>query len=218
MRAPNFFNLIFISSLLLSPKGWSNQLYTYQGVLSGVKTITKWIVKDSENKVDISGQNRGNEVKLEYTPTFNLQQFIEKEPDAAPFEVKREGEKLFVKNHDTEKPLNVGSQPWIQEFKFGFIPFLKSTDKTIDFAIVYRKDTSLHEMIASKEEVEKIQVNGKEYEAQKLKITLRGFKKRFWKAEVWYDTKKHLLIKYKSNEGPGTPYTEVTLLEEETPT
>jgi hypothetical protein len=67
-------------------------------------------------------------------------------------------------------------------------------------------------MIATKLDVEDLTINGKIYNAQKLKITLQGFKKRFWKAEVWYDTATHLMLRYKANEGPGTPITDTIFL------
>ena len=66
-------------------------------------------------------------------------------------------------------------------------------------------------MIATKDYVEDLSINGKSYKAQKLKITLQGFKKRFWKAEVWYDLQTLELLRYKANEGPGTPITEINL-------
>ncbi len=213
MRYQLLFCTFFFCSFLFSPQGWSQQFYTYQGVLSGVKTLTKWIIADTDNKIEISGQNRGNEIKLEYTPTFDLQLFIEKEPDTSLFEVQRDGSQLSIKNRNVAKTIKIGSTPWIQEFKFGFTPFLKSTARKIDFVIVYKKNTSIHEMVATKEKLEKLLVGEKKYDTQKLKITLRGFKKRFWKAEVWYDTKTNILIKYRANEGPGTPHTEVTLVQ-----
>ena len=108
--------------------------------------------------------------------------------------------------------MTLGKLPWIQEFKFGFQPFLKSQDKELPFTIVYSKDTTLHDMIATKEKIEKVTVGSKTYETQKLKITLQGFKKRFWKAEAWFDLETNLMVKYTSNEGPGTPSIEVTLL------
>jgi len=52
-----------------------------------------------------------------------------------------------------------------------------------------------------------------EYRAQKVKVTLDGFYKKFWKAELWYDTKSHNLLYYKANEGPSTPYTILTIKE-----
>ena len=52
----------------------------------------------------------------------------------------------------------------------------------------------------------------KTFDARKLKITLTGFfKSMFWKAQLWYDIKTNVLVKYKANEGPDTPTTKVTI-------
>ena len=62
---------------------------------------------------------------------------------------------------------------------------------------------------------ETVEVAGTKYNAQKVKVTLTGFKKNFWKAQLWFDKESHLLIRYRANEAPGTPYTETTLIEVE---
>ena len=202
----------FATTLLFCFSLWSDQTITYQSSLEGTHTQTKWSLAETLKQVEIFGQNRGNEIQLKYSPTFDLIRYFEKDSKKPVFEIQKDGDVLSIKNNAKSKTLKLGKLPWIQEFKFGFQPFLKSKDKELPFTIVYNKDTTLHDMIATKEKIEKVTVGDKIYEAQKLKITLQGFKKRFWKAEAWFDLKTNLMVKYTSNEGPGTPPMEVTLL------
>ena len=202
----------FVSTFLFCFSLWSDQTITYQSSLEGTHTQTKWTLAETLKQVEILGQNRGNEIQLKYSPAFDLVHYFEKDVKKPVFEIQKEGNVLSVKNNAKSKTLKLGNLPWIQEFKFGFQPFLKSKDKELPFTIVYSKDTTLHDMIATKEKIEKVTVGSKTYETQKLKITLQGFKKRFWKAEAWFDLETNLMVKYTSNEGPGTPSIEVTLL------
>jgi hypothetical protein len=194
------------------------QTLVYNTSSEGTKTPTEWSIAVEEQKVEIHGQNKNSNLQLEYSPLFTLQRYLEehKQDKTKLLEVVRKENNLFVsQNKNATKILKLPNIPWIQEFKFGFKPFLEQTNqKEYSFCIVYAKDISLHEMIATKEKIEPLEVEGKSYEAQKLKITLKGFKKKFWKAEAWFDTKTHLLLKYKANEGPATPITEVTLLKQ----
>ncbi len=203
----------FYSILFCSIYTWGDQTIVYQSSLEGKDTQTKWVIDENPEKIAITGQNKGNDIQLHYSPNFTLEHYVEKESGTPSFEVHKVGSQLEVKNNTKSKILKIGNLHWIQEFKFGFQPFLKSSDTKHIFAIVHSKDNSFHEMVATKEKIEKVVIAATEYEAQKLKITLTGFKKRFWKAEVWFDLKTHLMLKYKSNEGPGTPPIEVTLIE-----
>ena len=208
------FRSFFIISSFFLTYAWGEQTVTYQASLEGKETKTHWVIEENQNTVEILGKNKGNDIKLKYSPSFSLLHYFESEPKASQLDIHREDSNLIVKNNTKAKILKIGNLPWIQEFKFGFQPFLKTSDKELFFGIVYNKDTSLHEMIATKESIEKITVAGQIYEAQKLKITLKGFKKRFWKAEAWFDLKTNLMVKYRSNEGPGTPPIEVTLIQD----
>jgi hypothetical protein len=159
------------------------------------------------------GKNRGNDIQLKYSPSFSLLHYIETGASVKSFEVVRDGALLIINNQSKTKTLKIGNLPWVQEFKFGFKPFLQNSDREFVFGIVYNKDNTLQEMVATKEKMETIVVNNQTYETQKLKITLTGFKKRFWKAEAWFDVKTQLMVQYRANEGPRTPVTEVTLMD-----
>lgn len=203
----------YLATLCFPLVMWSEQKMIYQSATEGIETKTEWVIDQEKQPIGIVGKNRGHDIELKYSPSFSLMHYLETESTNKAFEIVREGSKLIVNNQSKTKTLKLGNLPWIQEFKFGFKPFLQSPDRECVFGIVYSKDNSLQEMIATKEKIETLTVNNQSYEAQKLKITLTGFKKRFWKAEAWFDTKTQLMVQYRSNEGPRTPMTEVTLLD-----
>jgi len=93
---------------------------------------------------------------------------------------------------------------WVQDFNFGFNNFLKSTKRKFEFVLINPNDFTLNEMVAVKEGKNLLKINTREIKTQKIKVTLRGFKSMFWKAEIWYDIVDQKLVKYISNEGPGT--------------
>ncbi|MBX9923556.1 MAG: hypothetical protein K2Y01_05540 [Rhabdochlamydiaceae bacterium] len=204
---------LYLASLCIPLSIWSEQKMVYQSSTEGVHIQTEWVVDHQQEPIGIVGKNRGNDIQLKYSPSFSLLHYVETGSTAKAFEVVREGSMLIINNETKTKKLKLGNLPWVQEFKFGFKPFLQSSDQEFIFGIVYNKDNTLQEMIATKEKIETVTVNNQTYETQKLKITLTGFKKRFWKAEAWFDVKTKLMVQYRSNEGPRTPMTEVILLD-----
>lgn len=95
--------------------------------------------------------------------------------------------------------------PWIQDFEFGFKTFIQSNVKSLNYCVVNPSTLKLYEMVATKEEEEALQVGEKEYKALRVKVTLAGLKKMFWKGLIWYEKETGLMLKYEANEGPHTP-------------
>ena len=129
--------------------------------------------------------------------------------------IHREGEYLIatqeINGERNEKHFNIRNDTWVQEFDFCFKPFILSAMRDFKFSIVHPKKMSLHSMIATKQGYEQVDVPGKQYDALKVKVTLTGFKKMFWHADLWFDPQAGDLIKYMANEGPNTPLSTITL-------
>lgn len=106
---------------------------------------------------------------------------------------------------------HVDGDTWVQEFDFSFKPFILSETTEFKFSIVHPKKLNLHEMIATKQGFDQVEINEKVFKAQKVKVTLRGFKKMFWHADLWYEQGTGDLLMYKANEGPNTPTSVITL-------
>jgi hypothetical protein len=213
--------ILCILSIVILGKLTSVEKLTYESITEKMAIDTTWNIEKTESGIAIEGisSNKSNAL-LKMDKDFFLQHFIQKDPNKGyDIEARRIGDNLTITSKDKKgqrtKSYHIGSTPWVQEFTFGFKDFLTSKNKEYKFEILHPKNLEMHDMIATKEGLEDITIDGKEYATQKMKITLQGFKKRFWKAEVWYDTATKHLVRYKANEGPGTPVTELILIEKD---
>lgn len=206
---------ILAMSLLFCVNGIANQKIIYESVTKGESIQAFWSIEKKENKSEMDCVKKDKKIHVEYLLDNSLSNYTEGTSEKN-FCIEKTGPCLIVKNSEKgrEKVLShrIGNKLWIQEFNFGFQNFIRSEKKSCDFCIVYPKDLALHEMVATKEGEEEIQIAGKKYKTQKVKITLDGFKKQFWKAYAWFDKETALLVRYKANEGPRTPYTETSLI------
>ncbi|NNM43854.1 MAG: hypothetical protein HKM07_05880 [Chlamydiae bacterium] len=205
----------FFLSLAEAPK--PKYSYVYNEDVEGYELQTKWLVEVSQKGLEIEGFNTiaktfiacASDYALEKfiykTNTGNFQYVLQRDGDTLHVEGNPEGKKK-VKSHE------IGETPWLQEFGFGLRSFLESDEKNYKFCIVNPKDLGVVKMLAMKKKIETITVNDKEFKAQRIYVTLQGWKKAFWKADVWYDAESHDLLLYKANQGPNTPFTIVTLL------
>ncbi len=100
--------------------------------------------------------------------------------------------------------------PWVQQFGFGLMPFVKSNKKSFKFCLINTDKAELINMVAEKKEKTPLKINNQEYQSQHVKVTLTGFKSMFWSAEMWFNTKDGDLLKYVADSGPGTPITTIT--------
>ncbi|MBM3197685.1 MAG: hypothetical protein FJZ58_00320 [Chlamydiae bacterium] len=207
-----FFICFFVSRV------FAGQTIAYESTTAGESTPSEWVLQDVEGKIQVTGNAKGTDVEMSYSPSYALLQYKEKTNTAKELLVVKEGAYLFITNRDKgkEKILShkVSDTPWVQDFKFGLQPFLMSDAKKYAFCIVHPEKLDVHEMVAQKDMEEVLEVGGKTYFTQKVKISLKGFKKKFWTGYVWFDTTTHLMVKYRANKGPGTPYTEMLLVGE----
>ena len=121
-----------------------------------------------------------------------------------------------VNGEKTTEIYNIGQDIWIQEFAFCFHDFIRSNDKSLKFQIINARDISLHQMVATKKDIETLTIGDNSYTALKVRVTLTGFKQMFWKAETWYDQKTGDLLKYMATEGPGTTLDTITMISKKT--
>lgn len=189
----------------------------YESTTKGEAIQTLWNIHPKENQVVIKGIKKDKKIDIVYAPDFSLMEYTEKEGVDDSLFIEKVGPCLIVKSHQKgrDKILShkIGEKPWVQEFTFGMQKFIGQKAKTFEFYIVYPKDLSMQEMVATKEIVEEIEILGKKHKTQRVKITLTGFKKQFWKAQAWFDVDTGLLVQYRANEGPRTPYTDIQILE-----
>ena len=186
--------------------------------VSGTKKEIPWRIDDTKNAVELISVLPERTTAIICDSHFFPKSYELKDPSKQEeLNIKREGQKLLIskKAGTDEKTKNyqMKTKNWVQDFSFGLRPFFSSSDTEWKFDIVNPKDLSLRTMVATKLEMEYKTFYGIKYRAQKVKVTLDGYLKKFWKAEIWFDTKTYNLLYYKANEGPSTPYTTITLKE-----
>jgi len=221
------FKLLIFSSLFLTPligeeKNLPKTTYVYDKNIEGRVSKTTWTVEEKDKNLHIQGLSGNGETLIITTPPLNTQSFsYQSKNKHNEYYIHREGPYLYARRIDqgsvSQKEFNIGNDFWIQEFDFSMRPFILSTADSVKFSIVHPTKLSLHHMIATKSDTtERIDVNGEAHEAIKVKITLTGFKKMFWKAELWFERNTGDLLKYMANEGPNTPISVITLFSKTT--
>ncbi|MBS0626845.1 MAG: hypothetical protein JSS09_01375 [Verrucomicrobia bacterium] len=209
--------VITVLGVLLCVTGFAEKKMIYESVTKGEVIKAFWDLVEKEDKIDIKVVKQEKNISMKCLSDFSLISYVEKVGNDKEFSIEKSGPCLIVRRSEKGKDKmlshKINKMPWIQEFTLGFQGFIKDKKQTCEFCIVYPKDLALHEMIATKEGEEELEIGGKKYTTQKVKITLAGIKKNFWKAYAWFDKKTAVLVQYKANEGPRTPYTETSLIE-----
>ncbi len=186
--------------------------------VSGKKTEISWQVATKDKLIEIMGKAEGKITEITADLSYKIEKYLSQQPDnQSTFTVTRDHDTLNVEMNSTsenkQKQYNIGGKNWVQDFSFGLRPFFISDADEYKFEIVNPKDLVMRTMVAYKDEIDYKMFNNVQYRARKVKITLDGFYKKFWKAELWYDTETLNLLYYKANEGPSTPYTILTIKE-----
>lgn len=218
----HFLKLFLLSSLFLFPlpgneKASLKTTYTYAKEVEGRSSETTWTLEKNGEALHIQGEGSGGSTLIVTSPQMETQSFVYKSKNEEnEYSIFRDGRYLVARlnqaGEKAQKEFNLGNRTWVQEFDFSFRPFILSTADTYKFCIVHPKKLSLHNMIAAKTHYETLSLGGKTYQTVRVKVTLTGFKKMFWKADLWFERQTGDLLKYVSNEGPNTPTSIITLL------
>jgi hypothetical protein len=190
----------------------ANETITYESVTDEKKLTTKWEVELKGHEIDVTYANPDQDSLIKMSDNYQFELFKQTEKTSNTwFEVKRSGKSISAvrqenKNAPLKKQYN-SKYPWLQEFGFGLKPFVASKESEFKFCILGPQDLALHNMVAKKIKFENITINGKKYNALKVKVTLQGFKSAFWKGYSWWDTDNHLMLRYQANSGPHTAVT-----------
>ncbi len=208
-----FLFILCFFPLLLSAE--SKVTYIYEKDMEGIISRTEWVVSEANNESIIEGKSTRGKASIITYPDGNTKSF-NYESKEKQTSMERNGNVIFasreVNGEKEETVLKAGRSQWIQEFDFSLRSFVMSPDSSIKFYIVHPDKLSLHSMQVSKDGYEHIDINGQVRESLKAKVTLTGFKKMFWKGELWYDPANGDLLRYKANEGPNTPVSIITLI------
>lgn len=191
--------------------------FIYHEFSSEEDLTTKWYIeKLSNDHLEINGEDENSITILDCNDSFQINKFhFRSKKDKTNYIISSSNHhelkiEEILENGVKEKKLSI-DYPWIQQFGFGLNSFVKSEQSSLKFTIVKPDDFTIQDMIAKKGKIEPLTIDGKTYEAQKVSVTLQGFKSMFWKAELWYDAKNADFLKYKANKGPNTSITTILL-------
>lgn len=191
---------------------------TFDKDVGGKKTQIDWLIEHKDKVIEILGQADQKKTEIICDLNYYIASYFSEESSKTDiFKVVRQDDQLIAERGSgaakIQKTYNIAGKTWVQDFSFGLRPFFASTKSDYKFEIINPKDLIMRTMVAMKEEIDMKTFNGIQYRARRVRVTLDGFYKKFWKAELWYDTKTYNLLYYKANEGPATPYTVLTLKE-----
>ncbi|NGX55957.1 MAG: hypothetical protein K1060chlam5_00191 [Candidatus Anoxychlamydiales bacterium] len=196
---------------------FSKKTYSYQNKKNNKITKTNITFSTKDDLILILKTSSKEETSIKYQKDYELLSYINKiENENTLFNLIRKNNNLIcqgrIRNNKLYSSYRLGRNNWVQDFNFGFTSFLQSKKNIYKFIMINPNDFTKNEMIATKQNIETININNEKYSSQKIKVTLRGFRSHFWKAEIWFDTKTNNLLKYVSNEGPGTANIVTTLI------
>ncbi|NGX29314.1 MAG: hypothetical protein K940chlam4_00145 [Candidatus Anoxychlamydiales bacterium] len=189
--------------------------YVYKNITGSTETTNTLLLKKKKDDFFITETSDLGITDTVYSFKYVLKELhFQSAKEDSDYKFIIEKRKLSLKGRAFGRKIKreyVLSDRWIQDFTFGLRPFLDSKRQKYSFVILSPNDFSTNELIASKEGIEKIKINDTTYNAQRVMITLPGFKAMFWRADAWYDLDTFDLIKYRANKGPGTPMSTLVL-------
>ena len=113
-----------------------------------------------------------------------------------------------------DKTLKIDGKPWFQAWDLSLGSFVLSGKKSLEFWTV-RNDLKAFRMAAFRDKEETLEINGRNVEAVKVKVSLPGWMAKFWSASYWFRKSDGVFVKYQGANGPpGTPETVIELVNE----
>lgn len=216
MKANRYF--LYLALLILPSLGSTKEFLIYEKSSGKGNSKSNYTVDKTDQNYIITIETKNQKTILQAQNPFKLKNYrYTSLKNGDNYEFRLEGDKLLAngiyKGERMKQQFSIDKKnPWIQEFDFGLLPLLTSSKSSLNFQLINPKNFKIHKMVAKKQGVEKLTIKEKTYDALEVVVTLQGFKSMFWKAQVWYDVKTNDLLQYKSNEGPHTPTTTVTLV------
>ncbi|WKN41648.1 hypothetical protein [Tunicatimonas pelagia] len=146
----------------------------------------KWVLRDEKEKHDFTAQRTGDQIKI--WGTF-------------------QGESV-------DKTVDIDERQWFNKLDHGLSEFAASDQQELSFWVLKLvSDLDPLKMEAKKLGTESLTIDGKAYDAVKVKLTIDNFMlSKLWSAELWYRISDGLFLRYEgANGGPGTPITIIEL-------
>jgi hypothetical protein len=129
--------------------------------------LSRWVMENSNKKIDISGERKGNEIILTGT---------------------KKG-KDYDKNHE------IDGNPWFQAWELGLEPFVKGGEKEMKFWSVSPQMLRIGLFTAVKTGLEEIELNATKKSAERVDITMKGFSPKLFHCEFWFHPETGVMLR-----------------------
>ena len=191
--------------------------YLFSETVNDTTEETSWKYTEEAPGIVIETTTPKHSTRIECTKELEFLS-MRSSSSLSTLDMKKQGNQLITTETSpkstSSETSSLNGKPWIQQLWFGLTPFIKSTEQEISFYIVNPASLKLVKLVAKKMTTETITIKDIEYSAQKILITIPGFRGKFWKAHIWFDAKEHRFLKYVGNRGPGTKTSTVISLGE----
>jgi hypothetical protein len=192
--------------------------YVYEEITKENHNQITYTVENHPKAIIVKCKTKDHVITSETTNDFLLKSCaLKSKKEDFSYQLQRDHNILsleaFINGKFVKKQYCVNNDLWVQDFTFDLKPFImNANEKKIHFFAINPQNLSLDKMIAKKENVEKIHVNGQDFDAQKVYLSYAGLKSMLWHATAWFDTANSKLIMYKCDDGPNSPIlTQITL-------
>jgi hypothetical protein len=207
--------IIFLIFFITFGNLFANEEIIFRQKIGESQSFQKWTLEEEKGILKAVCVEDEGISSMEWQPDYELKKYVFKSKNEFKnFDLELKGKNLlltYFKNNKMQKKKFSLKKPWVQQFSFGLKKFILSKNNSLDFCLVNPLNFDLQHMVVKKKEVQNINISGKNYEAQKVVISLAGFKGAFWKAEIWFEKNSAMFLKYRANSGPNTPMNTILL-------
>ncbi len=216
------YRLTFFAGCLtaLLPFSAFSQEMIYVSTTSGEETIQEIsrVLKGPSQIIEIQEPHQYS--KHLFCPRGSTETWIHRnDRENTQFVAKRQDNSIRIegtfKGEKLQKTVAIDEDAWINKMDFGLSHFAMSEEETMTYWTLKLADLEPLHFRAEKLGAERLQINGRQVEAIKIKITLKNFLlSKLWSAHLWYRSSDGLFLKYEGAKGrPGTPVTTIEIRE-----
>ena len=208
-RLPGIF-LTLIAALVLfaaQTHADSHLSLQYQEAMGDTIRMRHFLVEANGNGVAIQSTQAEDWIFTECDAAGNTRSWhVDKEK--SDYLAVREGNTIRIsgslEGEPVDKELEKDGLPWFQSLYYSLSRFVKSDKEEIRFWMIRPDNLSLVKLVASKEAVETIRVNGQQEATQKVRISATGLLSLLWHGHYWYRQDDGVLLQYKDGKAlPG---------------
>jgi len=210
--------ILFLAVIFGNILAASHQVYSYRETVKDSSAITYYEVVETDTLIKRI-YKIGKEQQISYyNKNYQTTKFVYQDKDSNYTVVPQHGKLVASGIRDGEKLYEEfkleEDSPWWQSMSYSLSRFVNSEAQEVSYQVFVIGKLDVMQMQAEKEEIETIAIEGTNYNASKVKISISGFWGNFWSAYYWFRESDGLFLKYEGANGPpGTPTTLIEFIE-----